>query len=64
MTAAAFTSLLGYMLVCSFTPGSAACLTWTFLGIKLQKIYFKYFRPINAVLGMFLLYCAFAIMKG
>ena len=44
--------------------GSAACLTWAFLGVKLQKIYFQYFRPINAVLGLFLLYCAFAIVKG
>ena len=44
--------------------GSVACLTWAFLGVKLQKIYFQYFRPINAVLGLFLLYCAFAIVKG
>lgn len=44
--------------------GSLACLTWAFLGVKLQKSYIRYFRQINAVLGLFLLYCAFTIVKG
>ena len=44
--------------------GSAACLTWAFLGVKLQKIYLRYFKTVNAVLGIFLLYCAWTIVKG
>lgn len=44
--------------------GAAACLTWAFLGVNLQKIYLRYFRPVNIVLGLFLLYCALAIVKG
>lgn len=44
--------------------GSVACFSWAFLGIKIQKVYFKYFKPINMILGMFLLYCAWTIMKG
>ena len=43
--------------------GSAATLTWAFLGIKLQKIYNRYFRVINIILGIFLLYCAWEIVK-
>lgn len=44
--------------------GSVACLTWAFLGVKLQTIYEKHFKLINAVLGVFLAYCAFSIVKG
>ena len=44
--------------------GTAACLTWAFLGVNLQKIYLRYFRPVNTVLGLFLLYCALVIVKG
>lgn len=43
--------------------GSIACLAWAFLGAKLQKIYFRWFKPINLVLGLFLLYCAWSIVK-
>ncbi|MGM9648887.1 MAG: LysE family transporter [Butyricicoccaceae bacterium] len=44
--------------------GSAACLTWALLGVKLQNLYRHYFKPINVVLGLFLLYCAWTIVKG
>ena len=44
--------------------GSVACLTWAFLGVSLQKVYLRYFKPVNTVLGLFLLYCALTIMKG
>lgn len=44
--------------------GSIACLTWAFLGVKLQRIYLRHFKPVNAVLGLFLLYCAWTIVKG
>ena len=44
--------------------GRLACLTWAFLGIKMQRIYEKYFQPINSILSLFLLYCAWDIIKG
>lgn len=44
--------------------GGAACLTWAFLGIKMQHIYEKYYKPINFILSLFLLYCAFDIVRG
>jgi len=44
--------------------GSAACFTWAFLGIKLQYIYQKYYKSINLILGLFLLYCAWDVAKG
>lgn len=53
---------LGYAIV--QTIGSIACLTWAFLGAKLQRIYLRYFKPANVVLGLFLLYCALTIVKG
>ena len=43
--------------------GSAASLTWAFLGVKLQNIYSRYFRAINIILSLFLLYCAREIIK-
>ena len=44
--------------------GSIACLSWAFLGVGLQKMYMKYFKTINAILGSFLIYCALTIVKG
>jgi cysteine/O-acetylserine efflux protein len=44
--------------------GSIASLTWALAGIKLQKTYTKHFKLINFVLSLFLLYCAFDILKG
>ncbi len=43
--------------------GSAASLTWAFLGIKLQTNYKKHFRVINLILALFLLYCAWEIAR-
>lgn len=43
--------------------GSLASLTLAFAGVKIQKIYLKYFKSINIVLGLFLIYCAFNIVK-
>ncbi|MGM9537994.1 MAG: LysE family transporter [Candidatus Onthomonas sp.] len=54
-------ALAGVFAVCI---GSAACLTWAFLGVRLQSVYLRYFRPFNAILGSFLLYCAWTIVKG
>lgn len=44
--------------------GSAACLTWAFLGTRLQGIYTRFFKQINMVLGLFLIYCAWTVLKG
>ena len=44
--------------------GSAASLTWAFLGVKLQAVYKKQFRIINGILALFLLYCAWGIVRG
>lgn len=44
--------------------GSLACLTWAFLGVKMQKIYLCNFTQINVIMGVFLLYCAYTIVKG
>lgn len=38
--------------------------SWAFAGIKLQRFYAKYYKPVNIVLGIFLFYCAFSIIKG
>ena len=43
--------------------GSVASLTWAFLGVKLQNIYSSHFRIINIILALFLLYCAWGIIK-
>lgn len=44
--------------------GSSACLTWAFLGTRLQGVYTRFFKQINMVLGLFLIYCAWTILKG
>ncbi len=44
--------------------GSTACLTWAFLGVRLQSAYEQYYRVINALLGGFLLYCAWNLVRG
>ncbi|MGN1318531.1 MAG: LysE family transporter [Lachnospirales bacterium] len=43
--------------------GSIACLSWAFLGIKIQGLYRKYFKLVNMVLGVFLLYCVWTIIR-
>lgn len=43
--------------------GSTASLTWAFLGVRLQSSYGKNYRFINAILALFLLYCAWEIVK-
>lgn len=44
--------------------GSLACLVWAFLGVRLQTVYLRNFARINAIMGAFLLYCAYTIVKG
>ncbi|MBU5487513.1 LysE family transporter [Clostridium sp. MSJ-8] len=58
-------SIIGLVLAGIFAVsiGSIASLTWAFLGVKLEKIYRKHFRIINIVLGLFLIYCAYSIVR-
>lgn len=44
--------------------GSVACLAWAVLGLQLQGTYVKHFRIINFILGIFLLYCAWNIIRS
>lgn len=55
---------LAFAGVFAVSIGCVACLTWAFLGVRLQNVYLRYFKLINAVLGLFLLYCAWTIVKG
>ncbi|MCC8098134.1 MAG: LysE family transporter [Eubacterium sp.] len=42
--------------------GFSANVVWSFCGDKMQNIFKKYYRQINLVLGIFLLYCAVKIL--
>ncbi|MBE6905520.1 MAG: cysteine transporter [Ruminococcaceae bacterium] len=44
--------------------GSIACLSWAGLGMSLQTVYTKHFKTINVIMGLFLLYCAYGIMRS
>ena len=44
--------------------GCTACFAWAFLGLRLQTVYLKHYRPINLILGLFLLYCAWGIIRS
>lgn len=44
--------------------GSIATLVWAFLGVKLQSVFNKYYQIINWILGIFLLYCAWNIIRS
>ena len=44
--------------------GSAASVIWAVLGAGLQELYQKHYRFINIVLGFFLIYCAWTMIRG
>ena len=44
--------------------GSAASVIWALLGAGLQELYQKHYRLINLVLGFFLIYCAWTMIRG
>lgn len=44
--------------------GSAASVIWAVLGAGLQALYQKHYRCINVVLGFFLIYCAWTMIRG
>lgn len=49
---------------CIVLFGSVACLAWAALGVQLQDSYTKHYKTINLVLGLFLLYCAWNIVRS
>ncbi len=44
--------------------GSIACFVWAVLGLRMQEIYATYYKVINFILGLFLLYCAWDIVTS
>lgn len=61
-----YSTSLGILLIFELiiaTIGSVATLTWVGLGALLQKVYKKYFRPINIVLALILLECVYSMLK-
>lgn len=45
------------------TIGSLATVVWIGMGIAIQKLYLKYYRPVNIVLAVALLECVYSILK-
>lgn len=50
--------ILLFMGLIMASVGSLASLTWAGLGVMMQKVYEKYYKGINIILGVFLMYCA------
>ncbi len=50
--------------VCVVLFGSAACLVWAALGVQLQNVYTRHYKAINLIFGLFLLYCAWGIIRS
>lgn len=46
------------------TIGTIATLTWIGAGMVIQKIYLRYYRPINIVLALTLLECVYSILTS
>ncbi len=42
--------------------GSFASLAWAFMGVKIQRFYISKYKIINAVLALFLIYCAVTML--
>ncbi len=42
--------------------GSLASLAWAFMGVKMQRFYISKYKIINAVLALFLIYCAVTML--
>ena len=57
-----FLPLLGYELLIA-TIGTIATLTWIGMGLVIQRIYLKYYHPINIVLALTLLECIMSMLK-
>jgi len=46
------------------TIGTIATLTWIGAGMVIQKVYLRYYRPINIVLALTLLECVYSILTS
>lgn len=46
------------------TIGTIATLTWIGAGMVIQKIYLRYYRPINLILALTLLECVYSILTA
>lgn len=46
------------------TIGTIATLTWIVAGMMIQKIYLRYYRPINVILALTLLECVYSILTS
>jgi len=46
------------------TIGTTATLTWVGAGMAIQKIYLRYYRPINIILALTLLECVYSILTS
>lgn len=44
--------------------GCSATLVWAFAGVALKNFFNRYYRIINVIMGMFLLYCAWDIIRS
>lgn len=44
------------------TIGTIATLTWIGAGMAIQKVYLRYYRPINIILSLTLLECVYSIL--
>lgn len=44
--------------------GCSATVVWAFFGTKIQSLYMKHYRVINVIMGVFLLYCGFSILRS
>jgi len=56
-----FAALFGVEMIIA-TVGSLASLSWAWFGVRIQKIYKRYYKPFNIILAVFLLYCAWTMM--
>ena len=57
-----FIVLLGFGLIIA-TIGTIATITWSGMGMMIQKVYLKYYRIINILLAIILLECAYSMIK-
>lgn len=59
---AALVTLIGFELLIA-TIGTIATSTWIGIGVLIQKVYLKYYRPINIILALTLLECIYGILR-
>ena len=58
----AFIVLLFFELIIA-TIGCIATLNWIGMGVMIQKVYGRYYRPINIILALILMECVYTMLK-